>query len=168
MAYLALFFLDSPYASLVSLVVPQVRYANDSFADLCHELTRELVERAKPQWGIPVLMKAIDKIQLFPSQLTSIHADLAQVCLLAKNLKPALKYLDVDTTDIAKEGNKQGFDAKNFLTYYYYGGMIYAGLKVRRLSISVFDGRIVHCCFTFLQSIHRQNMRKATTTSPVS
>ena len=111
----------------------QVRYANESFADLCHELTRELVEQKKPQWGIPVLMAAIDKIQLFPSQLTSIHSDLAQVCLLAKNLKPALKYLDVDTTDIAKEGSSStaGFDSKSFLTYYYYGGMIYAGLKVR-------------------------------------
>ena len=75
------------------------------------------------------MMAAIDKIQLFPSQLTSIHSDLAQVCLLAKNLKPALKYLDVDTTDIAKEGTS-GFDSKSFLTYYYYGGMIYAGLKV--------------------------------------
>jgi len=98
-----------------------------------------LVERSKPQWGIPVLMKAIDKIQLFPSQLTSIHADLAQVCLLAKNLKPALKYLDVDTTDIAKEGNNQGFDAKNFLTYYYYGGMIYAGLKKFERAIYCFE-----------------------------
>lgn len=29
--------------------------------------------------GIPLLSKAIQKIQLFPSQLTSIHADLCQV-----------------------------------------------------------------------------------------
>lgn len=116
----------------------QVRYANESFADLCHELTRELVERSKAQWGIPVLMAAIDKIQLFPSQLTSIHSDLAQCCLLAKNLKPALKYLDVDTTDIAKEGTS-GFDSKSFLTYYYYGGMIYAGLKKFERAIYFFE-----------------------------
>jgi len=115
----------------------QVRYANDSFTELCHELTRELVERSKPQWGIPVLTKAIEKIQLSPSQLTSVHSDLAQVCLLAKNLKPALKYLDVDTTDIAKEG--AGFDAKNFLTYYYYGGMIYTGLKKFERAIYFFE-----------------------------
>jgi len=106
----------------------QVRHANEAFSELCHELTRELVERRRPQWGIPVLAKAIDRVQIAPSQLTSIHSDLAQVCLLAKNLKPALKYLDVDTTDIAKEG-PQGFDVKNFLTYFYYGGMIYAGIK---------------------------------------
>ena len=86
-------------------------------------------------------MKAIDKIQLSPSQLTSIHSDLAQVCLLAKNLKPALKFLDVDTTDIAKEGS--GFDGKNFLTYYYYGGMIYTGLKVSSGSITWDSPRLV-------------------------
>ena len=42
-------------------------------------------------------------------------------------MKPALQYLDVDTTDISKEGGQ--YDAKHFLLYYYYGGMIYTALK---------------------------------------
>ena len=33
----------------------------------------------QPMRGIKLLVNAIDKIQLFPAQLTSIHADLCQV-----------------------------------------------------------------------------------------
>lgn len=105
----------------------QVRFAPDIFAQLCHLLTRSLVERHQYMRGISLLCKAIQKIQLFPSQLTSIHADLCQLCLLAKCMKPALLFLDIDITDISKENGS--YDAKHFLLYYYYGGMIYTSLK---------------------------------------
>lgn len=104
-----------------------VRYATDSYADLCHKLTHNLVERKQPMRGISLLVTAINKIQLFPTQLTSIHADLCQLCLLSKNLKPALQFMDQDITDISKEGGQ--YDARDFLCYYYYGGMIYTALK---------------------------------------
>ena len=48
-------------------------------------------------------MKAIRKMRLNESQLTSVHADLLQLCLMAKNLKPALEFLNVDVTDISSE-----------------------------------------------------------------
>ncbi|RWS22858.1 COP9 signalosome complex subunit 3-like protein [Leptotrombidium deliense] len=105
----------------------QIRFATDTFAELCHCYTLSLVERRQPMRGIYLLCKAISKIQLSPTQLTSIHADLIQLCLLAKCLKPALQFLDLDITDISKEGGQ--FDVKYFLLYYYYGGMVYAALK---------------------------------------
>uniref|UniRef100_A0A8C0LXI9 COP9 signalosome complex subunit 3 n=2 Tax=Canis lupus familiaris TaxID=9615 RepID=A0A8C0LXI9_CANLF len=104
-----------------------IRYATDTFAGLCHQLTNALVERKQPLRGISILKQAIDKMQMNTNQLTSIHADLCQLCLLAKCFKPALPYLDVDMMDICKENG--AYDAKHFLCYYYYGGMIYTGLK---------------------------------------
>lgn len=80
-----------------------------------------------PLRGIELLRRAIRKIQLFDSQLTSIHADLCQLCLLSKCFKPALEFLDIDVTGISQEGGQ--FDSKFFLLYYYYGGMIYTALK---------------------------------------
>lgn len=53
--------------------------------------------------GIELLKRAIAKIQSNESQLTSIHADLCQLCLLAKCFKPALPYLDTDITSISQE-----------------------------------------------------------------
>lgn len=77
-----------------------------SDADLCHLLTDHLVELKQPIRGIEVLKKAIRKIQLFDSQLTSIHADICQLCLLSKCLKPALEFLDTDVTSIGTEVEK--------------------------------------------------------------
>eukprot|EP00795_Rhopilema_esculentum_P002942 gene2942-1188_t len=50
-----------------------------------------------------------------------------QLCLLSKNFKPALRFMDIDVTDIHKENGQ--YDSRYFLLYYYYGGMIYAAVK---------------------------------------
>ncbi|XP_066185938.1 COP9 signalosome complex subunit 3 isoform X7 [Sylvia atricapilla] len=55
-----------------------IRYATDTFAGLCHQLTNALVERKQPLRGISILRQAIDKMQMNTNQLTSIHADLCQ------------------------------------------------------------------------------------------
>ena len=65
--------------------------------------------------------------QIHSAQLTSIHSDLCQVALLSKCIKPVLTFLDEDISDISKESNQ--FDVKYFLSYYYYGGMIYTLMK---------------------------------------
>ncbi|XP_075224412.1 COP9 signalosome subunit 3 isoform X2 [Lycorma delicatula] len=105
----------------------QVRFAPDTYAELCHLLTKNLTELKCPMRGIDLLRRAIRKIQLSDSQLTSIHADLCRLCILAKCFKPALEFLNTDITNICKEGSQ--FDAKYFLLYYYYGGIIYTALK---------------------------------------
>lgn len=53
--------------------------------------------------GIAILQKAIKKLQMSSTQLTPVHADLCQLCLLAKNFKPALEFLDIDMVSIGQE-----------------------------------------------------------------
>lgn len=44
--------------------------------------------------GITILVKAINKIQLFPAQLTSIHADMCQVRIkIILHIKRYLMYI---------------------------------------------------------------------------
>jgi len=105
----------------------QIRASPETFVSLCHLLTQRLVDQRQAIRGIEVLSNAITKVQLHSSQLTSIHADICQLCLLAKCLKPALHFLDIDITEISKENGH--YDVKYFLLYYYYGGIIYAALK---------------------------------------
>uniref|UniRef100_A0A8C9TMI8 COP9 signalosome complex subunit 3 n=1 Tax=Scleropages formosus TaxID=113540 RepID=A0A8C9TMI8_SCLFO len=80
-----------------------IRYATDTFAGLCHQLTNALVERKQAR------------------RRTSF------IRLLLSLLNTPLPFLDVDMMDICKENG--AYDAKHFLCYYYYGGMIYTGLK---------------------------------------
>lgn len=117
----------------------QVRSAPNQFYDLYHRFTNYLVqEKSRPHMGIPVLTQAIEKIRLFDSQLTPIHADLCLLCLCSKIFKPALPFLDVDITDIVKtdDGNQ---DAKYFLLYYYYGGMIYTTQRDYKKAIYFYE-----------------------------
>ncbi|XP_020613453.1 COP9 signalosome complex subunit 3-like isoform X2 [Orbicella faveolata] len=57
----------------------QVQFAGDKFAHLCHFITQCLVDLKQPMRGIRMMCIAIQKAQQLPTQLTSIHTDLAQI-----------------------------------------------------------------------------------------
>ncbi|XP_067643260.1 COP9 signalosome complex subunit 3 [Eurosta solidaginis] len=114
----------------------QVRYATYTYYDLCHMFTNLIVDHPYCIQGIKIVAQAIEKIRLCDSQQTSIHADLCQLSLKAKCFKTALSFLDVDITTISTASEFRGQtsidtnnDAKYFLLYYYYGGMIYTAVK---------------------------------------
>lgn len=81
-----------------------------------------------PIQGVSILAQAVEKIRVSVSELTAVHADLCQLCLCAKVFAPALQCLDVDITAIASTDDPN-VDAKYFLLYYYYGGMVYSAMK---------------------------------------
>lgn len=97
-------------------------------AEFCHKLTAEFVNKNQTSRGIILMKKAVHMFRNSPTQLTSVHSDLYQLCLCSNNLTPALEFLDSDITEIMRESNG-AFDAKYYLQCYYYGGMIYAALK---------------------------------------
>lgn len=105
----------------------QIQVSQNPFCHVCHFLAAQLVERKEPLKGIKIIATAITKIQTSTLQLTSLHADLMQLCLLAKCFKPAFRFLEENITDIVKEDIQ--IDSKQFLLYFYYGGMIYTALK---------------------------------------
>jgi len=105
----------------------QIQQGVDKFCHVVHFLTKCLIDQHQAFRGIVLLTQAIKKVQKHPSELTSMHADLMQLCLVVKCFKPALKYLNIDITEINNEFGH--FDAKFFLLYYYYGGMVFLAMK---------------------------------------
>jgi COP9 signalosome complex subunit 3 len=61
-------------------------------------------------------------------QLTPFHKDLLQVCLSAKVFKAPLQIMERDIFDVSADG-VGACQFRDLLLYYYYGGMIYIGLK---------------------------------------
>lgn len=115
----------------------QIRAVPGTFAELSHVYTSKLIQERCPIQGVGVLSKAISKVQIHPSQLTSIHSDLCQLALLSKCIKPAIAVLDQNISDISKESNQ--YDVKYFLSYYYYGGMIYTLVKNYDRALYMFE-----------------------------
>uniref|UniRef100_A0A182NJ47 COP9 signalosome complex subunit 3 n=1 Tax=Anopheles dirus TaxID=7168 RepID=A0A182NJ47_9DIPT len=117
----------------------QVRHAPQVYYELCHHLTNALVKnKQRTIQGIHVLALAVEKIRLFNTQLTPIHADLCQLCLCAKVFNPAIRVLDIDIAAIATTDDNYA-DTKYFLLYYYYGGMIYAAVKNYERALYFFE-----------------------------
>ena len=137
----------------------QIQFATGNFAHMCHIITSELCKRGMAIRGIRPLCSAIEKAQAEPTQLTSLHADLCQLCLAAKCLKPALKYIDVEMTDIAKENG--WFKCKHFLAYYYYSGMIYTALKKYSRALFCFE-QAVTCPASVVSHIMMEAFKKYT------
>lgn len=88
--------------------------------------------------GVKILTQAVEKIRVSDSELTAVHADLCQLCLCAKVFGPALQFLDVDITTIASTEDVN-LDAKYFLLYYYYGGMVYSAMKNYERALYFFE-----------------------------
>lgn len=106
--------------------IEQVRHYPLAFCNLVHKFTEQLCLKRQAMEGIPILLTAVTKYPPSPTSLTAIHCDLTQLCLMAKNLKPALPYLEREYIDLFTEN--QQFDVKYVLLFYYYGGMVYTCL----------------------------------------
>jgi len=69
--------------------------------------------------------------------LTPVHALLVQVCLVSKYYQAAIPILDRDVTEI--EPMKTDIQPVDALLYFYYGGMVYIGLKQYRRARDFFS-----------------------------
>ena len=113
------------------------RFSPHILADLCHILSTNLIKNNIPIRGIALVLTAIKKLQPNPKVLTSLHADLAKLCLKATCFGPILPILDQDISQINKEGDN--FDAAHVLLYYYYGGCIYLAVKEYEKALYYFE-----------------------------
>lgn len=79
-------------------------------------------------------------------QLTPIHTDFLQLCLLSKSYNAALPVLEENIFEI-NEGS--GITPKDLLCYYYYGGRAYIGMKQFKQALEFF--KLVGFCDLLLR-----------------
>jgi len=93
--------------------------------------SNQMIRTIKP------LKLAIGKVRPSSDALTPIHPLFVRSCLLSKCYKMALAVLEEEIYDIS-EPALTGLTTKDFLLYYYYGGMIYTGLKQYKKALGFF------------------------------
>jgi len=77
--------------------------------------------------AIKPLRSALQKLKPLGDSVTPAHADFVQVCLVAKCYNAALPVLEEEIFEVNPETS--AITPKDLLLYYYYGGMVYTGLK---------------------------------------
>ena len=85
--------------------------------------------------GVRVLVTAAEKVRESPEHLTSIHGDALQLALVAKLFKPVLGLLQQRVLHVEKEA----MQPRDFLLYFYYGGMCYAAVKEMSKALEMFQ-----------------------------
>jgi len=125
---------------LASADAAQLRLSPIIFVEMCAKISEALLARQTPIRGISLMMTAVQKLQTHRRQLTSAHAILLELCLSAKCLKTAEPFLIDDIEDFSLE--LRGSDCKGILLYFYYAGLVCAGLKKFREALYFFEACI--------------------------
>jgi len=95
-----------------------------------------LIEVRQPIRGVVALRTAITLLADDSKQLTPLHTDLVQLCLLSKCYRNAVPVLDDDIFEVSTEAT--GLAPKDLLSYFYYGGRIYIGVKQYKKALEFF------------------------------
>jgi COP9 signalosome complex subunit 3 len=121
------------YVAQVRALIPvanttQVRLAPSKFARVCQKFAEIHQEQKTPLAAIKLLKIAITKLRPNSESLTPLHADFLQTCLLAKDYRAALPVLSDEVLALANP-ESYNLKARDVLRFFYYGGMIYTGVK---------------------------------------
>jgi len=103
----------------------QLRAISGKVRDVVEEFVRIHIEQRRHIAAIQPLQHAISVLSSSPEQLTGIHAQLLKVCLLSKNYHLAMPLLDRDYFEV----DARSVRTSDFMTFYYYGGLVCLGLK---------------------------------------
>jgi COP9 signalosome complex subunit 3 len=97
-------------------------------ARVCQKFAEIHQEQKTPLAAIKLLKIAITKLRPNSESLTPLHADFLQTCLLAKDYRAALPVLSDEVLALANP-ETYNLKAKDVLRFFYYGGMVYTGVK---------------------------------------
>eukprot|EP00879_Flechtneria_rotunda_P031253 GHRR01034123.1.p1 GENE.GHRR01034123.1~~GHRR01034123.1.p1 ORF type:complete len:356 (+),score=97.80 GHRR01034123.1:145-1212(+) len=115
----------------------QIQQAPEQFCELCHKFKDQLL--GSPQsarLGIAPLLSALQRLAPSQEQLTPIHADVLQICLLAKVYNAAAPLIDAELTEVDPARTACG--PTDLLLYCYYGGMVATGRKQLSRALELF------------------------------
>ncbi|KAJ6228896.1 cop9 signalosome complex subunit 3 [Anaeramoeba flamelloides] len=104
----------------------QVSMSIGKFFFLCRRFVAIAIREKFAHGTVYPLKIAIEKIGR-SGELTPTHAYFLQACLASQNFSAALPILESDVFEI--DTKHSGIKIKDVLLYFYYGGMIYTGLK---------------------------------------
>eukprot|EP00287_Rhodomonas_sp_CCMP768_P007086 CAMPEP_0196729700 /NCGR_PEP_ID=MMETSP1091-20130531/10007_1 /TAXON_ID=302021 /ORGANISM="Rhodomonas sp., Strain CCMP768" /LENGTH=421 /DNA_ID=CAMNT_0042072615 /DNA_START=171 /DNA_END=1432 /DNA_ORIENTATION=- len=103
----------------------QLQFLRPKVCEICREFTETCRTSSHAMFGIKALVAGVEKLRPTPEHLTSVHGDLLQLCLVAKCFTPALPIIEQRVLKVSKES----MQARDFVLYFYYGGMVLAAVK---------------------------------------
>lgn len=104
--------------------------------------------------GVAYLQRAAMALQSNPEQVTCFHNCYAKLCLKSKCYQHSLKLIEQSMTQV-----QGGTDAIEIITYNYYRGMLYTGLKRFNDAITCFS-RVLSLPTKIYHKVHQESYKK--------
>ncbi|VDN95861.1 unnamed protein product [Rodentolepis nana] len=104
---------------------------------VCNLLTKKLISQSSAIRGLHILRTALSQMQNSSKHLTSLHVNICQLAISAKFFSPVIPILNEDVLDV--DTNKKAYCIQDTLLYFYYGGMVYAAVKMWDRSYNFFS-----------------------------
>jgi len=120
----------------------QLRLDPKKLSEVSRKFTESLVLSESWNRGVLPLSAGITKLTESGGQhtLTSLHADLAVICLKSKHYDYAAKLF---STAIYEVDAKNGLTPQDYLAYHYYAGMIFIGVKQFEKALECFQMTLI-------------------------
>eukprot|EP01115_Flamella_aegyptia_P011108 TRINITY_DN50800_c0_g1_i2.p1 TRINITY_DN50800_c0_g1~~TRINITY_DN50800_c0_g1_i2.p1 ORF type:complete len:207 (+),score=72.26 TRINITY_DN50800_c0_g1_i2:40-660(+) len=129
-------FLSQAHRFLINANNNQIRLVGNRYGAIAKKYAQICIESGQAMKAIKPLRLAVVKLRPNSDTLTPVHSDLIQCCLISKNYAAALQTLDEEIFEVNSDST--GVSPRDFLLYYYYGGMVYTGLKEYKKAFSFF------------------------------
>nr|CDS28433.1 limkain b1 [Hymenolepis microstoma] len=104
---------------------------------ICNLLTKKLISQSSAIRGLHILRTALRQMQKSSKHLTSLHVNICQLAISAKFFSPVIPILNEDILDV--DTNKQAYCILDTFLYFYYGGVVYAAVKMWERSYNFFS-----------------------------
>ncbi|KAF8060061.1 CSN3 [Scenedesmus sp. PABB004] len=122
---------------LRSCSAAQVQHVPDAFCELCRKYKEQLLgDPRAARSGVAPLLAALQRLAPSAEHLTPIHADVLQLCLLAKTYGAAAALLGGELTEV--DPTRTAVGPTDLQLYCYYGGMVAAGRKQLARALELF------------------------------
>jgi len=129
-------FSNSSRHFLVNCTSQQIKHEPQRFARVARKFKETMIDMRTPLKGLRPLWLGLVKFRGSSENLTPLHSDLLQLCILSKCYTSAFKLLAEPVFQILPE--QTGLTPKDMLLYYYYGGVAYVGLKDFKSALEFF------------------------------
>lgn len=130
-------FLMNTERLLININKKQAQRCADKYAFIVHRYMEAMRDSNNIQRAISTIHQGIETFSPSAEHLTPLHADYLCLCLKGKLYRAGERLLERKIFDI--EPNLTGVTPRDMLLYYYYGGLIYAGLKKFEQALRFFD-----------------------------
>jgi len=125
---------------LLTLDGPQTRKVANRFCQVVHRYSQVCLENNLSMKALRYLLTGIERFRLNSEYLTPLHQEYLCLCLKAKNYKAGFDLIETQIFDI--DPTITGLTPRDMLLYYYYGGMVYIGVKQYTKSLDFFNNAL--------------------------